>query len=260
VKVLQDLQLPGDNAFVGYILGAGNPLLDISADVEQELLDRYQLKLNNATLAEAKDLPLFNELVEKYKVFTYCSNSSALCSLCSLLLCFSVLCSLFSVLCSLLSLFFALSALFCICPLSSLSSLFSLKKQQERGEKRVCFVVFCHKFWCFTSGRLHCWWGHPEHYPCGPVDAAGTWGDRLYRLHRQGQVRPNTSNLCFQGWSDVARPGGPQNLHLFSCSLFLFSSSLTSPFLSLSLQLSRQSRGHGFSLRTKRPPLALVQC
>lgn len=56
------------NTFLGYILGAGNPLLDISAVVEQELLDRYKLKLNNATLAEPKDLPLFDELVAKYKV------------------------------------------------------------------------------------------------------------------------------------------------------------------------------------------------
>lgn len=54
--------------YEGYILGAGNPLLDISAHVGQDLLDKYGLILNNASLAEAKDLPIFEELVAKYKV------------------------------------------------------------------------------------------------------------------------------------------------------------------------------------------------
>ena len=46
----------------------GNPLLDISADVGQDLLDKYGLKLNNAILAEAAHLPLYAELVAKYPV------------------------------------------------------------------------------------------------------------------------------------------------------------------------------------------------
>jgi adenosine kinase len=46
----------------------GNPLLDVSADVDQALLDKYDVKLNNAILAEDKHLPVFEELVEKYKV------------------------------------------------------------------------------------------------------------------------------------------------------------------------------------------------
>jgi len=50
------------------ILGIGNPLLDISAEVPSSLLDKYQLKLNNATLAEQKDLPLYKELVDNFKV------------------------------------------------------------------------------------------------------------------------------------------------------------------------------------------------
>lgn len=49
-------------------MGAGNPLLDISAHVEQDLLDKYGLKLNNAILAEEAHRPLFNELVANYKV------------------------------------------------------------------------------------------------------------------------------------------------------------------------------------------------
>ena len=34
------------------LLGMGNPLLDISAVVEQDILDKYDLQLNNAILAE----------------------------------------------------------------------------------------------------------------------------------------------------------------------------------------------------------------
>jgi adenosine kinase len=46
----------------------GNPLLDISANVNQDILDKYGLKLNNAILAEEKHLPIYKELVEKYPV------------------------------------------------------------------------------------------------------------------------------------------------------------------------------------------------
>lgn len=44
----------------------GNPLLDISADVGQDLLDKYDVQLDSAILAEEKHQPLFKELVEKY--------------------------------------------------------------------------------------------------------------------------------------------------------------------------------------------------
>lgn len=50
------------------ILGMGNPLLDISASVPEEMLTKYELKLNNAVLAEEKHIPLFKELVDKYDV------------------------------------------------------------------------------------------------------------------------------------------------------------------------------------------------
>jgi len=52
----------------GIFLGIGNPLLDISADVEQPLLDKYDLKMNNAILCEDKHKPLYEELVKDYKV------------------------------------------------------------------------------------------------------------------------------------------------------------------------------------------------
>ena len=48
------------------LLGMGNPLLDISAVVEQDILDKYELKLNNAILAEEKHNPLYKDMVEKY--------------------------------------------------------------------------------------------------------------------------------------------------------------------------------------------------
>lgn len=50
------------------LLGMGNPLLDISAHVGMDVLDKYGLKLNNAILAEGAHLPLYHELVAKHKV------------------------------------------------------------------------------------------------------------------------------------------------------------------------------------------------
>ncbi|KAG5189593.1 flagellar associated protein, partial [Tribonema minus] len=50
------------------LLGMGNPLLDISAEVPEALLEEYGVSLNNAILAEEKHLPLYRKLVEEYKV------------------------------------------------------------------------------------------------------------------------------------------------------------------------------------------------
>lgn len=50
------------------ILGMGNPILDISADVGQDVLDKYDVKMNNAILCEDKHKPLYQELVDNYKV------------------------------------------------------------------------------------------------------------------------------------------------------------------------------------------------
>lgn len=52
----------------GALLGMGNPLLDIIAQVPTELLEKYGLTLNNAILAEEKHLPLYSELKENFEV------------------------------------------------------------------------------------------------------------------------------------------------------------------------------------------------
>jgi len=44
------------------ILGMGNPLLDISSEVEMSVLEKYGLKLNDAILAEDAHQPVFGEL------------------------------------------------------------------------------------------------------------------------------------------------------------------------------------------------------
>lgn len=44
----------------------GNPLLDISATVGQDFLDKYGVEMDSAILAEEKHQPLFKELVDKY--------------------------------------------------------------------------------------------------------------------------------------------------------------------------------------------------
>ena len=45
----------------------GNPLLDISAEVGQDVLDKYDVKLDNQILAEEKHLPIYKELIEEHK-------------------------------------------------------------------------------------------------------------------------------------------------------------------------------------------------
>lgn len=46
------------------ILGMGNPLLDISADVDMDVVEKYGLKMGDAILAEDKHQPLFGELAK----------------------------------------------------------------------------------------------------------------------------------------------------------------------------------------------------
>lgn len=52
----------------GCLLGLCNPLLDISSEVPMSLLEKYEVTLNNAILAEEKHLPLFTELISTYPV------------------------------------------------------------------------------------------------------------------------------------------------------------------------------------------------
>ncbi|KAK4730942.1 hypothetical protein R3W88_023930 [Solanum pinnatisectum] len=49
----------------GILLGMGNPLLDISAVVDQDFLNKYEIKPNNAILAEDKHLPMYDEMAAK---------------------------------------------------------------------------------------------------------------------------------------------------------------------------------------------------
>lgn len=50
----------------GLLLGMGNPLLDISATVDEEFLKKYDLKANNAILAEERHKSIYDELIELY--------------------------------------------------------------------------------------------------------------------------------------------------------------------------------------------------
>ena len=45
-------------------MGMGNPLLDISAEVGQDMLDKYGVKMDDAILAEEKHVPIYKELVD----------------------------------------------------------------------------------------------------------------------------------------------------------------------------------------------------
>ncbi|KAK1284680.1 Adenosine kinase 2 [Acorus calamus] len=52
----------------GILLGMGNPLLDISAVVDEDFLKKYDITLNNAILAEEKHVPMYDEMGAKYNV------------------------------------------------------------------------------------------------------------------------------------------------------------------------------------------------
>lgn len=44
----------------------GNPLLDISADVGQDVLDKYNVKLDDAILAEEAHMPIYEDLINNH--------------------------------------------------------------------------------------------------------------------------------------------------------------------------------------------------
>lgn len=50
----------------GIVLAMGNPLLDISATVDKDFLDKYGLDANNAILAEEKHKPIYKEMIDKF--------------------------------------------------------------------------------------------------------------------------------------------------------------------------------------------------
>ncbi|KAL9278285.1 putative adenosine kinase [Arabidopsis thaliana] len=64
----------------GIFLGMGNPLLDISAVVDDEFLTKYDIKLNNAILAEDKHLPILIQCFTSLDFFQQ-NISSSLCNI-----------------------------------------------------------------------------------------------------------------------------------------------------------------------------------
>ncbi|KAJ1550792.1 hypothetical protein HK096_004999, partial [Nowakowskiella sp. JEL0078] len=49
------------------LVGFGNPLLDISVTVDQEFLNKYDLKPNDAILADPKHAPIYAEILDSEK-------------------------------------------------------------------------------------------------------------------------------------------------------------------------------------------------
>lgn len=60
----------------GYILGMGNPLLDMTAEVTEDFLQKYDLKTCNAILAEPKHEPIYGELVKGDYEISYLAGGS----------------------------------------------------------------------------------------------------------------------------------------------------------------------------------------
>ncbi|KAJ8013505.1 hypothetical protein DPEC_G00030480 [Dallia pectoralis] len=58
------------------LFGMGNPLLDISAVVDKDFLDKYGLKPNDQILAEEKHKAMFDEIVRKSKVEYHAGGST----------------------------------------------------------------------------------------------------------------------------------------------------------------------------------------
>lgn len=59
----------------GVLLGMGNPLLDISSVVSEDILAQYDLEPNNAILAEEKHAPLYTDMIGKGSV-TYSAGGA----------------------------------------------------------------------------------------------------------------------------------------------------------------------------------------
>lgn len=58
------------------LFGMCNPLLDISAEVGEDVLQKYELSPASAIMADAKHMPLYQELVDNYNV-EYIAGGSA---------------------------------------------------------------------------------------------------------------------------------------------------------------------------------------
>jgi len=63
--------------FTGSLMGIGNPLLDITADpVTQELLDKYEVKLDSAILAEEKHIAIYDDIIKNFGPVGYCAGGA----------------------------------------------------------------------------------------------------------------------------------------------------------------------------------------
>ena len=60
--------MSNDDVKEGVIFGMGNPLLDISTNVDPDYLEKYGLKADNAILAEPAHMPMYQDLVSNYSV------------------------------------------------------------------------------------------------------------------------------------------------------------------------------------------------
>jgi len=60
--------MPSTELKEGLLFALGNPLLDIIASTDEEFLKKYDLKPNNAILAEDKHAPMYTALVQNYPV------------------------------------------------------------------------------------------------------------------------------------------------------------------------------------------------
>ncbi|KAJ3647051.1 hypothetical protein Zmor_024599 [Zophobas morio] len=59
--------MQGENLRENLLLGMGNPLLDISANVDKQFLQKYNMKENNAILADESHKNLTGDLIDQYK-------------------------------------------------------------------------------------------------------------------------------------------------------------------------------------------------
>ncbi|KAI0030442.1 Ribokinase-like protein [Vararia minispora EC-137] len=58
------------------LFAMGNPLLDMQVTNGEEILKKYDLKANDAILAEEKHMPIYEEIVKNYKI-TYVAGGAA---------------------------------------------------------------------------------------------------------------------------------------------------------------------------------------
>ncbi|XP_005112500.1 adenosine kinase 1 isoform X2 [Aplysia californica] len=65
----------------GILLGYGNPLLDISVQASKDYLDKYDLKADNAILAEDKHKPMYKEMADTFPDVEYIPGGATLNSI-----------------------------------------------------------------------------------------------------------------------------------------------------------------------------------